>query len=46
MFKTIIVLLDVGFTFMSFEFGKFGHCLALRLHFVSDFDIRISNLTF
>ncbi len=26
MFKTIILLLDMGFVFMSFEFGKFGHC--------------------
>jgi hypothetical protein len=30
MFKTIILLLDMGFVFMSFEFGKFGHCFGFR----------------
>ena len=35
MFKTIILLLDMGFVFMSFEFGKFGHCFGLAQSFTS-----------
>jgi len=38
MFKTIILLLDMGFPFMSFEFGKFGHCFGFRY---SDFEFKI-----
>ncbi len=46
MFKTIILLLDMGFAFMSFEFGKFGHCFgfaadALKTVQYSDFEFNI-----
>jgi len=38
MFKTITLLLDMAFAFMSFEFGKFGHCFGFRY---SDFEFNI-----
>jgi hypothetical protein len=38
MFKTIILLLDMSFAFMSFEFGKFGHCFGFRY---SDFEFNV-----